>query len=249
MKIFKPLVSILLDYFKIIYIYNSMVLCNCTTSSSGFKKRCKLTAQKGKKYCHLHKKCRKPFDVSKYHGHPIIKFKKGMPLYHITNRRISLSKSKVIREMQEGKLEAYKKLKLGELLINPYRPMFFGLTPEFPYYYGADDNEYVALEFRLKESITLINIGVKGYEPEPDTGLMYGQFEPLLLKEGKVDGWLGFDDPYDSWREILILDPINKIDIKKYTLLNKIDTEFPTKRPTKYIWNDKELSLIKRYEI
>ncbi len=189
----------------------------------------------------------------KNYGHPIVRFKAGMPLYHVTYRRVPLDETNVLHELYgDNKINTYKNLPIGGLLLNPDQPIYFGLTPEFPYYYGANDIEKVALEFRLKTNVVLIDISNKGTYThpkthagmEPYTGLSYFDFEQLIFQEKEVDGWIGIDDPYDYWREILILDPINKLDFSGYRILNRADTECRIGACDNYIWCDKEIFFI-----
>lgn len=114
----------------------------------------------------------------------------------------------------------------GELKVDVgTHPKFFGLTREFPYFYGADDVNNGAIEYVTTRPIVLLDVGVKmGVEENISKEKLLQEMMKIWVNPGKkavdipefisqFDGWIGYDDN-DTWREIYLFKPQTVVGMK-----------------------------------
>lgn len=164
----------------------------------------------------------------------LILLKAGMPLYHITYRNTPNMR---IETKEEKYNQVLSQLPENAILDDRTHPKYFGLTPQFPYYYGADGHDRPSVKYITSTPLVLLDAGFL----DVDTKIMIDAFNTHGLHKC-IDGWLAYDD-CDNWRELYIFHPDKHLNpvMEPYVL--------KMKRPTRYEWEDDELSLLNTYLI
>lgn len=149
----------------------------------------------------------------------------------------------------------------------PNHPKFFSLTAEHPYSYGVDNIMFGSVMYTLKKPVVLIDLEIKDNKDKIYLKLKE-ELHQLWPKVGEpfknlnnysdcFDGWIGYDDYPDPWREVFLFRPWECLsEGKRYFLKNveEVVKKFreesyyiPTHVGIYYPYEDKELTILKKY--
>lgn len=152
---------------------------------------------------------------------PILVFDAGLELFHVSKLNNEAARTEWLHEMSEFDPKYRDQMRadflndtgmtyeqyLDKMFLNTPinevnvtlldHPKYFGLTEEFPYYYGANDVTTGASKYVTNRPIVLIDIAYTDARNR------------LIGIENctSIDGWITFDDVSDRWREIYIFRP------------------------------------------
>lgn len=174
----------------------------------------------------------------------ILTFSPGMELYHLTT--INSQTKECQQELIDNGSDYILNLPPNTYSKDLHSPKYFGIIPEFPYYYMPRYKvscPFVTLKYQTSKILTLIDVGHKDYK---DLKLIQKLFfqnntsnNPVLL-----DGWIGFDDK-DDWREIYLFEPYKHLQeiSEEYTLPS--DQIIKTKTD-QYMFGKKEIESLNK---
>lgn len=129
----------------------------------------------------------------------------GFNMYHVTSRNLG---------QDEDDSDYITNLPYGEYPKSIDHAMYFGITSEFPYYYGANEYSRPSLKFTTKRDINLMYVNKNLLDGELSRALTlsYTTYCVPTTYNGtklsyRIDGWIAFDDGNDTWREIYLFRP------------------------------------------
>ncbi len=170
----------------------------------------------------------------------ILTFKEGLNLYHGTYRKTKESLDEL--KDSESKYNTLQTYADGSCMNDLQYLKFFGVGRNLPNYYIAH-NDYTnkcTLKYTTKKTLHLIDVGNKLIDKLSYLLLINKSHKSNELYS-EIDGWIGYDDPGDNWREVCLFRPIECLNLQAEEYIGDYISS-----DDKYIWSKEEVMDLKK---